>query len=89
MSEAIRARFGGLVALTLGTLLTVWMWYMALSIGQFYPKAAFIGAAMLPPGLFLVVTGNTRALNRNPLVKFGVGATSLALGGLNVFLLAS
>jgi hypothetical protein len=39
-------RFGGLFIATIGAMLTSWNWYMAISAGHFYVKAAMIGPAV-------------------------------------------
>lgn len=83
----MQSRFGGIFTVTLGLVLTIWMWHMALTSGEFYPKMAFLGPAIVPSGLFLAVTGNGAAINRSPVVKFGLGLAGAALGGVNLFIM--
>jgi hypothetical protein len=48
-------RLGGLFIATLGSLLTIWNWHLALSEGHFYPKVALIGPAFTVMGLGLIL----------------------------------
>ncbi len=48
-------RFGGLFIATIGAILTIWNWNMALHEGHFYFKAAFAGPAFTALGLGLVI----------------------------------
>jgi hypothetical protein len=87
MSDTLKSRFGGLFLCTLSIILTLWMWHTALTTGIVYMKASFLGPAMLPSGIYLLVTGQTQNVNHNPVVKGVLVASGLALGGINLYLL--
>lgn len=48
-------RLGGLFIATLGSLLTLWNWHLALSAGHFYPKIAILGPIFTMMGLGLIL----------------------------------
>jgi hypothetical protein len=50
-----KERFGGLFIATIGAILTIWNWHVAISAGHFYAKAAMIGPAVTIIGLALVL----------------------------------
>jgi hypothetical protein len=50
-----KERFGGIFIATMGILLTIWNWHIALSEGHFYMKAAILGPAFTVIGLGLVL----------------------------------
>ena len=50
-----KEQFGGLFMATIGAVLTIWNWHVAISEGHFYVKAAMIGPAFTTLGLALVL----------------------------------
>jgi hypothetical protein len=48
-------RFGGLFIATIGAILTLWNWQIAIYEGHFYMNAAFLGPAFTVMGLGLVI----------------------------------
>ena len=50
-----KEQFGGLLMATIGAMLTIWNWHVAISEGHFYVKAAMIGPAFTTLGLALVL----------------------------------
>jgi hypothetical protein len=50
-----KERFGGLFIATIGAILTIWNWHVAIYQGHFYVKAAMIGPAVTIVGLALVI----------------------------------
>ncbi len=50
-----KERFGGLFIATIGAILTIWNWHLAISAGHFYAKAAMFGPAVTIIGLALVL----------------------------------
>jgi hypothetical protein len=50
-----KERFGGLLIATIGAILTIWNWHVAIYEGHFYGKVAMIGPAFTMLGLALVI----------------------------------
>lgn len=48
-------RLGGVCIATIGAILTIWNWYIALHAGHFYMNAAILGPAFTMMGLGLVI----------------------------------
>ena len=50
-----KEQFGGLLMATIGAMLTIWNWHVAISEGHFYVNAAMIGPAFTTLGLALAL----------------------------------
>jgi hypothetical protein len=48
-------RLSGLFMAAMGTLLTVWIWHLAISERRLYPKAAILGPVLTITGLGLII----------------------------------
>ena len=55
MGSRQKERFGGLLIATIGAILTIWNWHVAIYEGHFYVKAAMIGPTFTIIGLALVL----------------------------------
>ena len=55
MGARQKERFGGLLIATIGAMLTIWNWHVAIYEGHFYVKAAIVGPTFTIIGLALVL----------------------------------
>jgi hypothetical protein len=93
MSSKQDQRFAGLLLTAMGTSLTIWSWYTALSYGRFSPKLAGVGPIFIVLGLGATLFPTKNILNGSDLeptkLGWGIAITAMASGGINVLVLES
>jgi hypothetical protein len=87
MASKKNDRFSGFFIATLGMLLTVWNWQLAISNGRFYPKIAIMGPVLIVAGLGILFFPNrlttkniNRQININGSKSHDVSPTPLGVG---------
>lgn len=60
MNLRVKDMIGGIIILLIAGGLYFWNWYLIMNENRYYPKAMFIGTAMMIAGLGLMIFGGHR-----------------------------
>ncbi len=95
MQSKQQERFGGIFLITIGALLTVWNWQMALHEGRFYFKLALLGPictviglqCLLLPDLSIAMREYPLPRNQTTFWGYVIIAAAFGCGFVNLFAL--